>query len=62
MFQNWVLRKTLRPKRDEIPGQWKKLHNQELRDFHSSPNVIRVFKSELRDGWSTRHPLGTGEA
>jgi hypothetical protein len=34
-----------RPKREEITGDWRKLHNEELRDFYSSPNNIRVIKS-----------------
>jgi hypothetical protein len=33
------------PKRDEVTGGWRKLHNEELHDFYSSPNIIRVIKS-----------------
>jgi hypothetical protein len=33
------------PKRDEVTGGWRKLHNEELRDFYSSPSIIRIMKS-----------------
>jgi hypothetical protein len=33
------------PKRDEITGGWRKLHNEELRNLYSSPNIIRIIKS-----------------
>jgi hypothetical protein len=38
------LRRIFGPKRDEVRGEWKKLHNKELNDLHSSPNVMRVIK------------------
>ena len=41
--ENRVLR-ILRPKRDEVTGEWRKLHNEELKDLHS-PNSVRVMKS-----------------
>jgi hypothetical protein len=37
--------KTSRPKRDEVTGEWIKLHNEELRDLYSSPSIIRIIKS-----------------
>jgi hypothetical protein len=40
-----MLRRIFRPKRDEVTGGWRKLHNEELRDLYSSPSIIRIFKS-----------------
>jgi hypothetical protein len=40
-----VLRRILVSKRDEITGEWRKLHNEELNDLHSSPNTVRIIKS-----------------
>jgi hypothetical protein len=40
VFENRVLRRILRPKRDEVTGEWRKLHNEELGDLYSSPNII----------------------
>ena len=45
VFENRVLRKVFGPKRDEVAGEWRKLHNEELNDLYSSPNIIRVIKS-----------------
>ena len=45
MFENEVLRKIFRAKRDEITGEWRKLHNSELHALYSSPNIIRDLKS-----------------
>jgi hypothetical protein len=44
VFENRVLRKIFGPKRDE-DGSWRKLHNDELHDLYSSPNIVRVIKS-----------------
>jgi len=40
-----VLRRVFGPKRNEITGEWRKLHNEELRDIYSLPNIVRVVKS-----------------
>jgi hypothetical protein len=45
VFENRVLRKINGPKRDELTGEWRKLHNEELRDLYSSPSIIRIIKS-----------------
>jgi hypothetical protein len=45
LFENRVLRRIFGPKRDEVTGEWRKLHNEWLRDLYSSPSVIRIIKS-----------------
>jgi hypothetical protein len=45
VFENRVLRRVLGPKRDEVTGEWRKLHNEELSDLYSLPNIVRVVKS-----------------
>jgi hypothetical protein len=45
VFENRVLRRIFGPKRDEVMGDWRKLHNEELHTFYSSPNIIRMIKS-----------------
>jgi hypothetical protein len=45
VFENRVLRRIFGPKRDEATGDWRKLHNEELNDRYSSPNIIGVIKS-----------------
>jgi hypothetical protein len=45
MFENKVLRRIFGPKRDEVKGEWRKMHNEELRDLYSSPSIIRIMKS-----------------
>jgi hypothetical protein len=45
VFENRVLRRIFGPKRDEVTGEWRKLHNKELRNLYSSPDIIRQVKS-----------------
>jgi hypothetical protein len=45
VFENKVLRRIFGPKRDEVTGEWRKLHNEELHNLYSSPDVIRQVKS-----------------
>jgi len=45
VFENTVLRRIFRPRRDEVMGEWRRLHNEELNDLYSSPNIVRVIKS-----------------
>jgi hypothetical protein len=51
VFKDRVLRIIFVPKRDEVAGEWRKLHNEELNDRYSSPNIVRVMKSR-RMGWA----------
>jgi hypothetical protein len=44
-FENRVLKRIFGPKRDQVTGEWGKLHNEELRDLYSSPSIIRIIKS-----------------
>jgi len=44
VFENTLLRKVFGPKRDEVTGEWRKLHKEELYDLHCSSNIIRVIK------------------
>jgi hypothetical protein len=45
VFENRVLRRIFGPKRDEVTEEWRKLHNEELHNFYSSPDIIRQVKS-----------------
>jgi hypothetical protein len=45
VFENRVLRGIFGPKRDAVTGDWRKSHNEELRDLYSSPSIIRIMKS-----------------
>jgi len=44
VFENRVLRRIFGPKRDEVTGEWRKLHNEELNDLYSSSNILQVIK------------------
>ena len=45
VFENMVLRRICGSRRDEVTGEWRRLHNEELNDLYSSPNIVRVIKS-----------------
>ena len=59
VFENRVLRRIFGPKRDEVTREWKTLHNEELNNMQSSPNVVWVIKSR-RMRW-VRHVVRMGE-
>jgi hypothetical protein len=46
VFENRVLRRIFRPKRGEVTGEWRKLHNEEHNDLYFSPHIIRVINQE----------------
>jgi hypothetical protein len=48
VFENRVLRRVFGPKRDAITREWRKLHNEELKDLYCSPNIVWVIKSRMR--------------
>jgi len=45
VFENMMLRRIFGPRRDEVTGEWRRLHNEELNDLYSSPNIVQVIKS-----------------
>jgi hypothetical protein len=62
LFENTVLRRIFGPKKAEVTGEWRKLHNEELNDLYCSPNIFRVIKSR-RIGWAEHVAcMGRGEA
>jgi hypothetical protein len=58
VFENRVLRRIFGPKKDEVTREWRKLHNEELRDFYSSPSIIRIM-NEYNNTCATgcTHPI-----
>jgi len=50
VYENRVLRRIFGPKRDEVTGEWRKVHKEELNDLYSSPNIFRVIKL-IRKRW-----------
>jgi hypothetical protein len=46
VFENRVLRRIFRAKREEVAGGWRRLHNEELRNLYASPNIFRVVESQ----------------
>jgi len=59
VFENMVLRRIFGPRRDEVTGEWRRLHKEELNDLYSSPNIVRVIKSR-RMRW-VGHVMRMGE-
>jgi hypothetical protein len=59
VFENRVLRRMFRPKRDEMIGSWRKVHNEELHNLYCSPSIIRIIKSR-KMRW-TGHVARMGE-
>ena len=59
VFENRVIRRIFGPRRDEVTGEWRRLHNEELNDLYSSPNIVRVIKSR-RMRWAV-HVARMGE-
>jgi len=45
VFENMVLRRVFEPRRGEVTGEWRRLHNEELNDLYPSPDIVRVIKS-----------------
>jgi hypothetical protein len=48
MFENKLLRRIFEPKKEEVTGGWRKLHNEELHNLYTSPDIIRVMKERMR--------------
>jgi hypothetical protein len=66
VFENRVLRRIFGPKRDEVTGEWRKLHKEDLRDLYSSTSISRMIKSrrmrwgEYSTNWREERSSGSG--
>jgi hypothetical protein len=61
VFEISVLRRVFGPKRDEVTGEWRKLHNQVMNDLYSFPNIVRVVKIEKNEMGGACGTYGRGE-
>jgi len=61
VFENRVLKKIFGPKRNEVTGEWRKLHNEELNNLYSLPNIVRAIKIEKNEMGRARNAYGGEE-
>jgi hypothetical protein len=61
VFENRVLSRIFGPKRDELTREWRKLHNEELHNLYSSPNIIRMIKSRRMGEMRNAYKILVGE-
>jgi hypothetical protein len=61
VFENRVLRRIFGPKKDEVKGKWRQLHNEELHDLYSSPSIVWVIKTEKNEMGGACSAYGEGE-
>jgi hypothetical protein len=61
VFENRLLRRIFGVKRDEVTGEWRKLHNKELNDLYCSPNILRGMKSRRMKWAGHVASMGEGE-
>jgi hypothetical protein len=61
VFENRVLRRIFGPKRDDVTGEWRKLHTEELHNLYSSPDIIRQVKEDEVGGACSTHERGERE-
>ena len=55
MLENRFLRRVFGPKRDEVTGEWRNLHNEELNNMYYSPNIVRVIENNGLGGTCSTH-------